>query len=162
MAKKLQLPEIPKPILEVGKEVQKRLLKLEKRLNSLTKWKLIILVVTVGVSSLLAGVVFGFFLTPSRATPTPVVDLTTPPTTPPPETVSQTGVLRRFQTSQNGIEFYLEKPDKTQVLLQATDRIDPSLLTSFEGLSVTVEGTVIKSADGKKDILQIEKIWIKR
>lgn len=159
---KIQLPKIPKPVAKVGAKAQKSVHKLEKRLITFTQRQLIALAVAIGFFSLLAGLALGVFLNPYRSTPTPDVDLTTPSTTPSPETISQSGVLRKFQTSQDGIDFYLEKQDDTQVLLKATGQIDSSLLEEFKDLAVTVEGTVTKSADGSKDILQVAKIWIKR
>jgi len=160
--KKIQLPKVPKPVAKVGAKAQKSVLKLEKRLVTFTQRQLIALAVAVGFFSLLAGLALGFFLNPYRSIPTPDVDLTTPSTTSSPETISQSGVLRKFQTSQDGIDFYLEKQDNTKVLLKTTGQIDSSLLEEFKGLAVTIEGTVTKSADGSKDILQIEKIVLKR
>jgi len=71
-------------------------------------------------------------------------------------------VLRKFKTSQDGVDYYLEKEDESQVLLTASELIDVSFLATFEGLIVTVEGQLTKTSDGSKDVLRVEKIWIKQ
>lgn len=147
-----------------GKErcakVRPWLSKLEKRLASLTRHQLTILVVAIGLFFLLLGVGLGVLLAFSRP-PSPS-DTNQDNSSSTPEIIFETGVLRMLQVSQDGIDFYLEKQDKTQVLLKTTEKINPALLTSFKDLVVTIEGKLIKGDESSKDILQIEKIWIKR
>lgn len=158
--KKSQLPKIPGASLKFLAKVQERSRKLEKRLEALTRRQLTILLVVVSLLSLLLGVVLGFLLTLPRSSQPPRADQNSSSTTP--ETVSETGVLKKFDPPQDGIEFYLEKEDNTKVLLKTTDKFDPAFLSTFEYLVVTVEGKMVESADGSKEILQIEKISLKR
>lgn len=158
--KESQLPKIPGALLKLLAKVQERSRKLEKRLEAFTRRQLTILLLAIGLLTLLLGVVLGFLLTLPRSSQPPGADQNSSSTTP--ETVSETGVLKKFGTPQDGIEFYLEKEDTTKVLLKTTDKFDPAFLSTFEYLVVTVEGEMIKSADGSKEILQIEKISLKR
>lgn len=67
-----------------------------------------------------------------------------------------------FETPQDGIEFYLEGEGEKQTLLDFAGRFESAFLQkTYVGTFVTVEGMVTKSADGTKDILQVEKIVIK-
>ena len=160
--KRAEKPQLHVSVGEVRAGVGRRFLKLEGRLTALSKRTLIVLAVMTGFLSLLVGVGLGYILNPYRPTPAPDNDLSIPPDSTVPETISQSGILRKFETSQDGIDFYIEKQDNIQVLLTASEQIDISLLSSFEGLAVTVEGKVTKSNDGSKDVLRVEKIWIKK
>ena len=155
----------PKPGMTVGEAwavVKERFQKFEKRLSSLSKTKLISLMIAIGVVSICVGVGLGYLINPYKPAVTPGDDLSTPSSTPTPETISQSGVLRKFGTSQDGVDYYLEKQDESRVLLIASEQIDISLLDSFTGLVVTVEGTVTKVGENGKDVLKVEKIWIKQ
>jgi hypothetical protein len=147
---------------EAAGKVKERFSALNKRLSALSRPKLIALAVAVGVFSISAGVVFGYLFNPYQPTPTPSGDLSPPSNGSTPETISQSGVLRKFKTSQDGVDYYLEKSDESQVLLTASELIDESFLATFEGLIVTVEGKLTKTEDGSKDVLRVEKIWLKQ
>ncbi len=59
---------------------------------------------------------------------------------------------------QDDISFYLANPEgKEIIMLKANDE----KLTVVEGLDVVVLGKVTKSADGKKQILTVEKVVVK-
>lgn len=141
---------------------QRYFAQLEKRLAILTKQQLIVLVVAIGLLALLLGVALGFLLGGSLPIKSSGNDHPSS-TNSQPKTVSETGVLRKFRDSQDGINFYLEKQGGTQVLLDFGDQFDPSFIQqTYESAVVTIEGTMTKSANGTKDILQVEKIVIKR
>lgn len=147
---------------EAWAQVKERSQKFEKRLSALSKRKLVTLAAVVGAVSICTGVGLGYLINPYRPTATPGGDLSTPSNSSTPETVSQSGVLRKFKTSQDGVDYYLEKQDGSQVFLTASKLIDASLLQSFVGLVVTVEGKVAKIGENGKDVLEVEKIWIKQ
>ena len=146
-----------------GKErcakVRPWLSKLGKRLEKLTPHQTLALTLVVGVLFLLLGSALGALLATRQQ---PSEGESPAPSTPTPQSVTRTGVLRKFKTPQDGIEFYLEGQDDTQVLLDLAGWFDSSFVQKiYEGTAVTIEGTMTKSADGSKDILRIEKIVIK-
>jgi len=152
---------VPQSEVAAGSGVRGRFREFEDRLGSMPPRRLAFLAVAVSLLFLALGVVLGILLVPYSPTPLSDTDLSAPQTSSS-ATVSQTGVLRQFNAPQDEIEFYLEKSDSTQVLLMPTAQLDSSLLESFVGLFVTVEGTAGKSADGTKDVLLVERIVLKR
>jgi hypothetical protein len=135
---------------------------LENRLGTLTKRQLTVLLGTVGLGALFLGVLLGSLLIASQPTQPPENNGNSSPNNSQPQTVSETGVLRMFQTPQNGIEFYLGKQEGGRILLDFGDRFDSSFLkANYEGAAVTVEGKLRKSSNDSKDILRVEKIIIK-
>lgn len=76
------------------------------------------------------------------------------------QTVSETGTIRRLEAPENHSNFYLEKADKSQILLESAS-IDPSFFSVYVGETLTVEGTVGRTADGKQEILSVQKVVIK-
>jgi len=56
------------------------------------------------------------------------------------------------------ISFYLENSDGEEIILLKTD---DEKLTVVEGLNVIVFGKVEKTADGKEDVLNVEKVVVR-
>jgi hypothetical protein len=56
------------------------------------------------------------------------------------------------------ISFYLEDSNGEEIILLKTD---DQKLTVVEGLSVTVFGEVEKTADGKEEVLMVEKVVVR-
>jgi len=153
--------QLPKTLAGIREKAQVYSDKLEKRLGTLTRRQLTILLAMIGLLTLLLGVVLGYFLTLPRSTRPSGADHNSSSNSQP-ETVSEVGVLRKLDTPQDGIEFYLEKEDGTQILLDVSDKFDPSFIQQiYEGTAVTIEGTLTKGTDGAKDTLRVEKIVIK-
>jgi len=151
--------QLPKTSDRIREKAQAYSEKIEKRLSTLTRRQLIILLAIIGFLTLLLGVALGYFLTLPRSTSSGTDNSSSNSQ---PETVSEVGVLRKLDTPQDGIKFYLEKEDGTQILLDVSDKFDPSFIQQiYEGTAVTIEGTLTKGTDGAKDILRVEKIVIK-
>lgn len=151
--------QLPKTLAGIREKAQVYSDKLEKRLSTLTRRQLTILLAMIGFLTLLLGVALGYFLTLPRSTSS---GTDTSSSNSQPETVSEAGVLRKLGTPQDGIEFYLEKEDGTQILLDVSNKFDSSFIQKiYEGTAVTIEGTLTKGTDGAKDILRVEKIVIK-
>lgn len=140
-------------------EVRHRLSKLERRLRALPPRQQLALTLAAAILFLILGLALGKILASRQPLPSSNGTSSTPPA---PQAVTETGILRRFSTPQEGIEFYLEGEDDAQTLLDFAGRFESAFLQkTYVGTFVTVEGVMTKSADGSKDILQVEKIVIK-
>lgn len=150
----------PVPASPFLAQARERYRQAEGRISRLTQPQLILLVFILGLGFLALGVVLGAVLSPYSPTQTPEVDLSASSSPDEGETVSQTGIIRRLGVLKDGAEFYLEKSLESRILLKS-EQFDSSFFESREGLSVTLEGTLSKTSDGKEEILLVEKIKIK-
>jgi hypothetical protein len=123
----------------------------EERFSKVSKRKLILILVALSAVFVALGILLGVLLSPKA------IDYAASTTASGDEIVSYSGIVRDFETEQNGASHYLERDSQEQILLRSS-KID---LSFFEDSAVTVEGISIESAGGGSDILFVSKIRIK-
>lgn len=144
----------------IRRRIRKRYLSLEEQLTALPRQRLILLVIVVSFLFVCLGALLGALIVPSESTPSSSDGGSSDSSSQ--EATSYTGILRQFLTPENGIEFYLERSDDSQILLDFSDRFDSSFIRdTYVGTVVTVRGAMAKSADGSQDIFTVEEIVIK-
>lgn len=130
----------------------------ENRLSQISRRKLILLAIGVGILFLAVGALLGFAFSPYRQTATPDSDLTEVDGD---GRSTVTGILRSLDEPLNGSTFYLEKEDGSRVLLRSS-KID---LTVLKGSTVEAEGVLVGSDEGPAGagdaVLFVSKIFLK-
>jgi len=70
---------------------------------------------------------------------------------------SYTGVVRVLSEPKEGADYYLELEEGKRILLKSTS----TDVGFFKDSSVTVEGVVVSSSDGKEQILFVNLVRLK-
>jgi len=147
---------MPAQISSLFAKAKKLYTEAEKRTAALTPRQLTLLISAFAIAFLAIGLILGFILSSYSQPPANNFSSNGGGE----QTVSETGTVRRLSQPENKANFYLEKSDGTKLLLES-DTIDSSFLGIYEGGVVTIEGTLDKTSDGKKEVLFVKKIVVK-
>ena len=127
----------------------------ESRLSAMPRRRIILLVLALALGFALLGVVFGIVLSPYTPTATPLLDSGN--TNGDNQLSSYTGVVRVLSEPKEGADYYLELEEGKRILLKSTS----TDVGFFKDSSVTVEGVVVSSSDGKEQILFVNLVRLK-